>query len=89
MFLAQLVTRDRLDIMKRLRFLILTFFIATMLAHLDADAGENIFRQFGKDAKNAGKQAGKAGKQVGKDIGQAGKKVGKGVAEETRKLFRD
>ncbi|NIO40755.1 MAG: hypothetical protein GTO41_11595, partial [Burkholderiales bacterium] len=54
-----------------------------------ANAGDNIFRQLGKDVKKAGKEVGKTGKQVGKEIGRAGKEVGKTISQETRKLFRD
>lgn len=75
--------------MKRLSLFILTLCIIAAGSNFEVHAGDNIFREFGKDAKNAGKQAGKAGKQVGKDIGKAGKNVGKSISNETRKLFRD
>ncbi|UCH46902.1 MAG: hypothetical protein JSU95_12440 [Betaproteobacteria bacterium] len=74
--------------MKRLRFFFLALLLATMFVNPNAAAGDNVFRQIGKDASKAGKQAGKAAKQVGKDIGKEGKKVGKGISNETRKLFR-
>lgn len=75
--------------MKRLRFVFLALLFSTMFAGLNAVAGENVFRQIGKDADKAGKQAGKAAKQVGKDIGNEAKKVGNGISRETRKLIRN
>ena len=75
--------------MKRLRIFFLVLLLATTSVSFNTLAGDNIFRQFGKDAKTAGKQAGKAAKHVGKGIGKEGKKVGKGVSSETRKLFRN
>lgn len=80
---------ELLIIMKRLRPFFLTLCIIVASGNLESHAGDNVFREFGKDAKSAGKQVGKAGKQVGKDIGKAGKKVGKTIGSETRKLFRD
>ena len=79
--------------MRRLPVFLFTLFIAAAACdHFDAHAGDNVFREFGKDAKKAGKQAGKAGKagkKVGKDIGKPDKKVGKTIKDETQELFRD
>jgi len=88
-FLAADLAATLSNIMKRKSSIFLTLAIVAASITFHAHAGENVFRELGKDIRKAGKQAGKAGKEVGKDIGRAGKKIGKGVRDSTRELFRD
>ena len=75
--------------MKRL---LLSFFALSVALSLEATgvrAEDNLFRQFGKDVREAGRQMKKTGKQVGKDLSRTGKKIGKAMSDGTRNLLRD
>ena len=88
-FLASIECVEPRQIMEQKAFTLAILTVLSLSGPASAQAGDNVFREFGRDMKSAGKQAGKTGKQVGKSIGRTGKKVGKSVGKAAKDVFTD